>query len=237
MDPMNECNENDIYTGDLLLYQSNEPSSIMQRLFTKSMWNHVGIAVRLKDPNDYTSIISGNEGFLCTMDFINIITPDVITRTMTDGFIIVPLGVMRIRYSRIAVRPILEKYRDYYIVSKILHHVEKFKQDKFVTNPLTILGPVLGTSLKTERYSSFCSENVGYFLTSMGEDIHIKNLGLLAPRDFIPDILFLNKYQHHLLIYQEVDNTLSSIISPIIIITLFFLIIVTYLLPRHIKKK
>ena len=235
MDPMTQCNENDIYTGDILLYQSNLPSASVQRLFTKSMWNHVGIAVRLNDPNDYNTVISGNKGFLCSMDFINAMTPDVITRTLSTGLVIIPISVMRLRYSRIAVRPLLDKYRDYYIISKILNHIEKYKHDKFVTNPLTMLGPILGTSLKTETFSSFCSENVGYFLINMGESIHSHHLGILAPRDFIPSILSLKTYNSYMYIYHESTTSLSSTISPILIITLLFLIIVTYLLPRHKK--
>jgi len=233
MDVMKPCGEDDIYTGDILLYHSNAVNSNIQRLFTDSMWNHVGVAVRLSDPNDYMSVIQGKNGFLCSMDFINTVTPDVITRTITSGLNLIPIAIMKSRYARIAVRPLKEEYRDYYIVTKILDHIEKFKKDKFVTNPITMLGPLLGTSIKTNTYSSFCSENVGHFLANMGESIPINDMGLLAPRDFIPDMLELAKYRAHMYILQSFDTSLSSNISPIIIITLFFLIIITYLLPRN----
>ncbi len=233
MDVMLGCNEDDIYTGDILLYQSNTPSSSIQRLFTDSMWNHIGIAVRLSDPNDYNSVVSGSEGFLCSLDFIDTNTLDVITRSITTGMALIPLGIMRSRYSRIAVRHLKVEYRDYYIINKILNHIDKFKSDKFVTSTLTILGPILGTSIKTEQNSTFCSENVGYFLKNMGENISIE-LGLLAPGHFIPSTLPLERYMSYLSIYHKKETALSTTISCILIITIFFLIIVTLLLPRKL---
>jgi len=236
MDTMDVYDENDICTGDILLYQSNSPSSNIQRLCTKSMWNHVGIAVRLSDPNDYTSVVSGNVGFLCSLDFVNVPTLDVVSRSKNTGLALVPIGLMKVKYSSIAVRPLIKKYSGYYIVEKILEHIENHKNDSFASI-LTVIGPWIGTSLRTENTTTFCSENVGQFLISMGEEIKHTNLGLMAPRDLAPDALELIKYENQLYMYNKKYSPLSETIATLLLLTIIIVIIVTYFLPRNFDDR
>jgi hypothetical protein len=165
-------NQHSIKTGDVLLFSGNAPGGFLVRTFVSSMWNHVGIAVRvlkLPDPNNMQKFIYKisltEEGELYVYETNTYSRLDDILGDETTGPGFTHYNFIFSKYNRVAVRKLNDVFRTEKFASLIWEFAEFKKYNKFPKSGLPFLAVWLGISLKDNNLDDdmFCSELTAFF--------------------------------------------------------------------------
>lgn len=235
----------DVRTGDVLLFSSNNPTAFLLRLFTSSLWSHVGIAIRIKDGE----ITINQEGDLYVLETNTGERFDVFNKEKIKGVGLSPIDWARKKYNRIDCRPLHPKLRTEEFRLKTNEFIQNYKGVEFPTSILPFISVWLGISVD-KKYKSdqmFCSEIATRFYDfTLGAVFDVKDqlspiLGdnleveheLVRPGDFSqeysPESPVFTRDQT--LIYQA-GADLFYVISQPLILTIFIVVLFLMLINQ-----
>lgn len=150
-----------VLTGDVLLFTSNTATGFLLRTATSSVWNHVGIAIRLL-PDKRVS--GGSDGELYVLELNSGKRYDVLTDTSMDGMTLTEIKWVIPRYNAIAVRRLSSSYRTSKMLSLTASFISKNHGISFSQGLLPFISVWLGIPFAGEnreiegRKELFCSE-------------------------------------------------------------------------------
>lgn len=230
-----------ILTGDSLLFSSNTSTGFMLKMFTSSLWNHSGIAVRINDDGE---IVLDSGGKLYVLEINTWERTDAITGKKVLGVGYSDFEWVKKRYNIIVVRAMKEIYRKDKIINRIDKFVSLYRGYEFTTDIEPFLSVWLGVELMEDsgrEKSMFCSEFMSYFYMYilrmnsveevMGPTILLPRL--CAPKHFSYEFTPLSPVfvPHDKIVYIEYCD-IGPCLVPILIITFFVLAIVWMTIPR-----
>lgn len=168
-----------VRTGDVLLFCSNTPTAYFLRVGTSSLWNHTGIAIRLKRDegkeggkdgewkNRKCRISIDDEGDLYVME-VNV-NPryDAWTGGTRSGLSLSEYKWCISRYNRIAWRSMKESYRNDTFAMNTHSFIDKYLGAVFPKGTLPFISVWIGLPLSDKTKDNnefFCSEiNVHFY--------------------------------------------------------------------------
>jgi hypothetical protein len=120
-----------IKTGDTLFFSNNTATAFILKSGTSSLWNHVGLAIRVKSiqSDGKFTISTNNEGKLYVFDINSGSRYDPIFKERIEGASFVTMAKMMRKYNIIAYRSIIDSFR----------HEPKF-EEKVISYITTNLG-------------------------------------------------------------------------------------------------
>lgn len=98
----------DVKSGDTLFFSNNTATGFILKTGTSSLWNHVGIAIRIINDNE---ISTTKEGKLYVFDINSGTRYDPIFKKEISGASYVDIEVMMKKYNIISYRSIIDEFR------------------------------------------------------------------------------------------------------------------------------
>ena len=206
------------------------------------MWNHSGIAVRIKDDG---SISRTEDGRLYILEINTWARKDAITGEMVIGAGYSDFNWMKERYNIVAIRPMKDKYRTDEFIAKISDFINRHRGLPFTTD----LGPFfsvwvglpLGENSTRKGKSMFCSEFMSYFYTeclglpmrSIFGDNGPELPNLCTPEHFSASGTSGSKVfdPFNVTVYME-HSDMGCVLIPVLLFTIFLAVLLWSLLPR-----
>lgn len=151
-----------IKTGDVILCSSNTRTASLLRLFTGSLWNHVGIAIRLTEQK---KISLTEEGKLYILEINTMERYDVLTNKHMKGMTLSDFEWVQGRYNQIGVRRMKDSLRVPELVQNIETFIAKYHGYEFAKGILPFIGVWMELPLagETRGPTMFCTEKTVYF--------------------------------------------------------------------------
>lgn len=179
-------NISDVKTGDLLLFSSNKITSSTVKLFLLTKYNHVGIAIRIKNGKIVTS-----EGKLYVLESNSKYRYDELTKEYIKGVALIKIEDLYHDYDVIKVRHLNRDLIPKNFKHRTYNFIQKTKKMIYTNNMASVLGVWLGcpiAGVKREN-NMFCSELVSYYYFDVLENltVFIKPGKLYGPNDFLKD--------------------------------------------------
>lgn len=160
MTSRNEIEKYNIRTGDVILFCGNTPTGVMLKLFTSSVWNHVGIAVRL-DQNKRVTI--DGTGTLFILETNTNLRLDEVSGKEVRGLGYSSLDYCFRNYNKICIRRLKEKYR----VPKLIETTENFYKNNFSIEFPNETMPFVNAWLGIKLLPSMCSVGKNKFCSQV----------------------------------------------------------------------
>ena len=244
-----------VKTGDVILCSSNTPTATVLRLFTGSLYNHVGVAIRLDDAKNII-LDARPDSKLCVMEINTMARHNILTGTVMKGMTLSDFEWVQVRYNQMAVRRMDDSLRQPALIPLIWAFIRRYHGYEFASGLMPFISvwaeyPLSGIS---RGRNMFCSEKTAYFYDECVGPI-------LAARDgvaYIPgDLQYLfgertvnahclykpNHYtadgnskgrifkgREEMIIYNYTDM-LSAVIQ-LLLITIVIIVIICMLLPE-----
>lgn len=239
--------KNEIRTGDVLLFSSNTSTGFLTKLFTSSIWNHVGIAIRIRD--DKTISIT-NEGTLYVLEINTWPRLDAVSGKEEVGAAYSDYDWVCKRYNTVAVRKLREKYRSSSLITSIPSFKKRHGNVTFTSTTWDYFATGIGIQSqedieKKNRDTMFCSEYIAMFylecilpIVEYVDKCHLDNrLDQLfgathptLPQLYIPDHFATEGegrvFDSDCIIVYTKSCNFWSIILPLIIIAIFFMVVI-----------
>lgn len=171
-----------VRTGDMMLFSNNTATGFLLRTFTSSLWNHVGVAVRLKEARDnvtlspegiWQRISLTSEGTLYVLEINTAPRLDALSGEEVVGSGLSSYSWVARRYNTIAVRPLHENLRTYSLARRTVTFVQEYRGWVFTKGFLPFISVWLGIPLEGDkkdesRREMFCTElSVYYYLYAL----------------------------------------------------------------------
>lgn len=171
-----------IKTGDVFLFSSNTPTATILRVFTGSLYNHVGIAIRL-DRQKNIVLDASPDSTLYVLEINTMARDDILTGRKMHGMTLSDFEWVQIRYNQVAVRRLDDSLRKPSMIPLIWEFIRKYHGYEFVKGFLPFIAvwaemPLNGVALGSNM---FCSEKTAYFYDDCVGPV-------LAERDDVPYI-------------------------------------------------
>lgn len=148
-----------VRTGDLLLFSSNTPTGFLLRTFTSSQWNHVGVAVRMKEGK-----VSRDDGKLYVLEINTLPREDAVTHEMTIGAGYSDMDWVQERYNVVAVRRLREIFRTANLEKSAEEFAAKYRGYRFTSTKGPFVSVWLGIPFaRSEPGEMFCTELATHF--------------------------------------------------------------------------
>lgn len=226
-------NMDDIKTGDLLLFSRKSVTGLFVRTFMNSTWNHVGIALRLKDLGH-----NGSES-LHVLDVRAIRRYDAWSGQIKTGAGCSPIGYSLKNSCSIAWRKMADQYRtpDYF---------QRFKEfiDKSINTKAGTASQMVSTWSGLQLYSGVydrctCSEFVARYLDhQISRDKLGKNYPkfnwLVSPGSFSAKTSGeSDAYQEESYIYHHPKNLFTF--ASIVVVLIFIIFAVLWMWPKIVQ--
>ncbi len=182
--------KDEIRTGDVLLFSGNTPTGFLLRFFTSSVWNHVGIAIRLKD----NEITLDNTGDIYVLE-----TNTGIRKDYRNGKYIRGLGFSKLdfsikNYNRVSVRKLKEKYRDENLKKVTEIFYEKNKISEYPTETLPFINVWLGMKIwDITSKNKFCSHLTVEYYQEILNNLKLNEFNNSIRSTFIGEDLYNTK--------------------------------------------
>lgn len=255
-----------VKTGDVILFSGNATGGFIVKTFVSSMWNHVGIAVRLinipTDSNPHKKKISlTEEGDLYIYETNTYTRWDDFLQQHSNGPGFTKSEFIFGKYNLIAVRKLNDIFRTERFAELVLEFSHAKKNQNFPKSGLPFLAVWLGIPMKSSNCNMdtemFCSELTATFYAKCVGPLYESIIG--APFDGNPSTLFgrgspttSDTYTPGHYSYANTPNSCifsgkeeiiykkhSSLFCTIwkpIIILIFLAIIIYITLPKHIHS-
>lgn len=232
-------------TGDVVLFSNNTPTGFLLKTFVSSVWNHGGVAVRIRRDEDGTNTI--------TTDYTGeLYILETNTGARLDdiyGKKIVGAGYSRAdwlfsKYNKISYRPLIDKFRTQHLADNTEEFYRLYHGSEFPNTTLPFIGAWLGIPLSemTDRmfcselmckYYEFCLGKQYYDITGNDYEGDLKSIfGPSAPTShnlYKPDTflladcpIFSSPYE---VIYESHADLIYIILQPLVITLIVALII------------
>lgn len=229
-----------VKTGDTLFFSNNTATGFILKTGTSSLWNHVGIAVRLlngKVSTDY-------RGNLYVYDINSGTRYDPIFKKEVTGASFVSIETMKKKYNLISYRSIIDNLRSN---ENFIEKVNTFVTDnlgcKFTSGLFAFISAwwnfdcLFQTQNSSDKKDKFCTQLVIDFYMYCF-DTTIDNLFTSnAPSEsrlFSPELMSISDapcYENHITnVYKTPCDLLTIILLPVIFV-LLLLLVLWYLLP------
>ncbi|CAK7994998.1 Hypothetical protein POVR1_LOCUS516 [uncultured virus] len=226
-----------IQTGDLMLFSRKSVPGLFVQTFMNSPWNHVGIALRMKD-----SQLSLHDGDLYVLDVRAVKRYDEWTKTVKSGAGCSPIAFSLRNSSRIAWRQMSADYQDHNFLDRLKEFINRTIDTKNGTTSqmLSIWSGIRLYQGDENRCS--CSEYVARYLSSVvtpdRTDLGKKYPAadwLVSPGSFSAQTSGQSKiFADEVYVYSHARQTVTY---WIVAITLFILIIAVLWLMMKLKNK
>lgn len=227
-------NIENVLTGDLLLFSSDKITSSFVKLFLSTKYNHVGIAIRIKNKKIVTS-----GGELYVLESNSKKRYDELTKKYVKGVALLKIDNLFHDYNLINVRhldrhllPNDFKYRTYCFIQKTKNLI-------YSNSIMPILGVWLGFPIGGVKRENgmFCSELVSYYYFDVLEELTIfaKPGKLYSPNDFVKggymNSIFINDIEEN--IFCDNPDFVFTLIVPFLIGLL--LMVLVYMILQSIS--
>ena len=246
-----------VNTGDVLLFSGNNPTSIVIKFLTSSIWNHAGIGVRLNKEGKPSFNVKDE---LYVFDINSASRFDPILQKEIEGASLCTYNWLKGMYNFVAVRHLDNKYR----TAKMLEKMRLFLRDHYQTHfasgyqsafKIGMAFPILGATREmfcTELVTKFYVDYLFPIVESSFENRKLKEgktliarckllFGSEAPksyRHFIPENFTFSKTpessifpEKEKIIFKDYSNALTVLGQPFFIVILFAIILLM-LLPQ-----
>jgi hypothetical protein len=137
---------NVVKTGDIILCSNNTSTAFILKTFTCSDWNHVGIAIRVKNKK-----ITFDEGDLHVLEINTEPRMDILTGKLEHGIGLTSFEYCKNLYNKIAIRRMDDKYRTEEFLRRTIQFVEQYRGITFSSSVKPFLSVFIGVSF-TEDY-------------------------------------------------------------------------------------
>lgn len=176
-------NINIVKTGDLLLFSSNKITSSVVKLSLSTRYNHVGIAIRIKNRKIVTS--GGN---LYVLESNSKQRYDELSKCYVKGVALIKIEDLYQDYDIITVRHLNRTIIPSNFKKRTYNFIQRYKKMIYTNDIKSVLGVWLGCPIAgTKRENNmFCSELVSYYYLDVLENLttFIKPGKLYSPDDF-----------------------------------------------------
>lgn len=242
--------KNIIKTGDALLFSGNTPTGFLLKTSIASSWNHAGIAIRFKKSNDILEISLDNSGELYILETNSVERYDDFAKQSVVGVGFSKGDWVFQKYTRVAIRPLHNKFRNQKLIESTLKFYNNYKSTKFPGGILPFFEVWIGVIFRSKnelKKEMFCSEIMAnYYLESIGEQYEFENnqkfsgdlkllFGPEAPETadlFTPEHYTYRKTPNSAIffgseqtIYVSSSDLFYVILQPLLIILFFMLVI------------
>lgn len=230
----------DVKTGDTLFFSNNTATGFILKTGTSSLWNHVGLAVRILNEK----ITRDDKGELYVFDINSGTRYDPIFKKQVTGASFVSIQKMKKKYNLISYRSLIDNLRQR---EDFLDKVEKFINEnlgcKFTSGFIPFVSAWFNLDCdfgfiasKSENHK-FCTQLVIDFYTYCFDttinDLFTKECPSES-RLFSPELMSNTKapcYQNKITnVYKSSCDLLTIILLPIIFVVLL-IVFLWYILP------
>jgi hypothetical protein len=248
----------DVKTGDTLFFSNNTATAFILKSGTSSLWNHVGLAIRIKDiKSDGTFTIStDNEGKLYVFDINSGSRYDPIFKKKIEGASFVTMEKMMRKYNIIAYRSIIDTFlHQPGFVDRVLTYITTNLGCKFTSGLRAFIGAWWNMDCLfkidynsdnneenkvnevNKASSKFCTQLVIDFYTEcFDHDLNtlFTNQSPDESKLFSPELMSSVPcpcYRNKITtVYESYCDLITVILLPVIII-LLFIVLLWYFLP------
>lgn len=157
-----------VRTGDILFFCNNTATGFLLRTCVSTMWNHVGIAIRVHSSTDqydheYERISLSGDGELYVLEINTGERKDVLTNDNVIGAGFSSLDVIGQRYNFVAVRRLHDNFRTLDLAKNTVNFANKYRGYEFTKGVLPFISvwlgiPLSGIETRHETSEMFCSE-------------------------------------------------------------------------------
>lgn len=155
----------DVETGDIILFSNNTTTGFILKTFTCSDWNHVGIAIRVKNKK-----IRINKGPLYVLEINTEPRMDILTGKLEHGIGLTDFEYCKNLYNKIAVRKLNGKYKNKKLIKRTLKFIDSYRGIKFPASLKPFLSVYTGITFDEEtrfKKEFFCSEITARYYTNI----------------------------------------------------------------------
>src|SRR5579872_2323623 len=131
-----------VNTGDVLLFSSNTVTGFILRTATSSMWNHLGIAVRVRiTPEGTPEVTCSLQDTLCVLELNAVSRFDLLTGELNSGMTLSKFQDLSGGYNHIVVRKLREPFRNHpRFLPLINDFIKKYREYVFADRAAPFLG-------------------------------------------------------------------------------------------------
>lgn len=157
-----------VKTGDILFFSNNTATGFLLRTCVSTMWNHVGIAIRVHSSTDqydheHERISLTEEGQLYVLEINTGKRRDALSGNTMVGAAFSSLDVISQRYNFVAVRRLHDNFRTPELAKNTVEFADKYRGYEFTKGVLPFISvwlgiPLAGTETRNETSEMFCSE-------------------------------------------------------------------------------
>lgn len=231
----------DVKSGDTLFFSNNTATGFILKTGTSSLWNHVGIAIRIDNDN---KISTDNTGKLYVFDINSGTRYDPIFKKEINGASYVNIEVMMKKYNIISYRSIIDEFRkSVYFRDRVENFIKHNLGCKFTTGLHAFVSAwwnidcLFQSNNDSSNDSKFCTQLVIDFYTQ----VFNKKLNELFTSDcpsesrlYSPELMskvtcpcYSNKIEK---VYESYCDLFTVILLPILFV-LLFIVLLWYFLP------